>query len=154
MTRPSCSGGQGGKFEVTIIPMAGGGGGSAWDSLCMAGGCVSPRLSPPMGSAPMAPACSGWLVPGGAQSHTLVLAASGPIPQCQWGRSPELQQVSRPQSTVYCPALSRVRCPSHCYCHTSDRGKRLSSGHLPVWVTHPHPPARHCPQHRAPQLRC
>lgn len=37
-------------------------------------------------------------------------------------------QVSRPQSTVYCPALSRVRCPSHCYCHTSDRGKRLSSG--------------------------
>lgn len=37
-------------------------------------------------------------------------------------------QVSRPQSTVYCPALSRVRCPSHCYCRTSDRGKRLSSG--------------------------
>lgn len=37
-------------------------------------------------------------------------------------------QVSRPQSTVYCPALSRVRCSSHCYCHTSDRGKRLSSG--------------------------
>lgn len=37
-------------------------------------------------------------------------------------------QVSRPQSTAYCPALSRVRCPSHCYCHTSDRGKRLSSG--------------------------
>lgn len=37
-------------------------------------------------------------------------------------------QVSRPQSTVYCPALSRVRCPCHCYCHTSDRGKRLSSG--------------------------
>lgn len=48
--------------------MAEGGGGSARDSLCMAGGgCVSPRLSPPTGSAPVAAACSGWLVPGGAR---------------------------------------------------------------------------------------
>lgn len=31
------------------------------------GGCVSPRLSPPTGSAPVAAACSGWLVPGGAR---------------------------------------------------------------------------------------
>lgn len=37
-------------------------------------------------------------------------------------------QVSRPQSTAYCPVLSRWRCQSHCYCHTPYLEMRMSSG--------------------------
>ena len=37
-------------------------------------------------------------------------------------------RVSRPQSTAYCPVLSRWRCQSHCYCHTPYLEMRMSSG--------------------------
>ena len=66
----------------------------------------------------------GWMQRAGVMQGRVELS---PPPQVHVQQT-ATHQVSRPQSTVYCPALSRVRCPSHCYCHTSDRGKRLSSG--------------------------
>lgn len=62
-----------------------------------------------------------------------------PIPQCLWGRTPELRRVSRPQSTAYCPVLSRLRRQSHCYCHTPCLEMRMSSGHLLAQVICPLP---------------
>lgn len=66
----------------------------------------------------------GWMQRAGGMQGRAELS---PPPQVHVQQT-ATHQVSRPQSTVYCPALSRVRCPCHCYCHTSDRGKRLSSG--------------------------
>lgn len=70
---------------------------------------------------------------------TALSACQAPIPQCLWGRTPELRRVSRPQGTAYCPVLSRLRCQSHCYCHTPYLEMRMSSGHLPALVSHPLP---------------
>lgn len=66
----------------------------------------------------------GWMQRAGGMQGRVELS---PPPQVHVQQT-ATHQVSRPQSTVYCPALSRVRWPCHCYCHTSDRGKRLSSG--------------------------
>lgn len=66
----------------------------------------------------------GWMQRAGGMQGRVALP---PPPQVHVQQM-ATHQVSRPQSTVYCPALSRVRCPCHCYCHTSDRGKRQSSG--------------------------
>lgn len=85
-------------------------------------GCSEDNLAGMVGMMVMGE--EGWMQRAGGMQGRVELS---PPPQVHVQQT-ATHQVSRPQSTVYCPALSRVRCPCHCYCHSSDRGKRLSSG--------------------------